>query len=566
MLSLDKAAATYAALKRQDPASPLLERLLEHLEVTIQTGKDDLEKVPASGSVIVAANHPYGILEGAVLSALLARLRPDVKVLANAALAFMPELDGLIIPVDVDKSGPNRKAVREALAHLERGGLLVVFPAGEVAHLRLRTGKVEEPEWKHGLARLIGLAARRNRRPAIVPVHVAGRNGLLFQAAGLVHPRLRTALLARELMNKRRAVVRVSIGSAFTADRVLSLPTDAERTQYLKWRNEILANRDAVKARTRWPLGRRCPSTQRPIAGETPRSLVEADVQALDESCVLAKSGDLAALLATSRQLPHALREIGRLREIAFRAGGEGTGKPLDLDRFDFHYRHLFLWNSAKNEIAGAYRLAITREATRERGIEGLYTATLFRFGVEFLERIGPAIELGRSFIRPEYQRGFSPLLLLWKGIGRFVADHPECKSLFGPVSISNQYQSISRALMIHFLERCGSISGWKDLVRPRHAPRVSKTEEMCRDFDDLSSVVSDLEPGRVGVPVLLRHYVRLGGRLLGFNVDPEFSNALDGLILVDLTETEPKLLERYIGKESAARFLAYHGVEHGAH
>ena len=195
-----------------------------------------------------------------------------------------------------------------------------------------------------------------------------------------------------------------------------------------------------------------------------------------------------------------------------------------------------------------------------------MYTATLFRYGDAFLDRLGPALELGRSFVRQEYQKSFAPLLLLWKGIGAFIARNPKYKILFGPVSISNQYHAVSRELMISFLEKYALLQDWTGLVRNRHGFRV---RHLCGpnrpalpdagfDIEDLSSVVSDIEQKQTGVPILLRQYLRLGGKLLGFNVDPKFANALDGLILVDLTKTDPKLLERYLGKGEAQSFLEF--------
>jgi putative hemolysin len=183
----------------------------------------------------------------------------------------------------------------------------------------------------------------------------------------------------------------------------------------------------------------------------------------------------------------------------------------------------------------------------------------LFHFGEEFLNRMGPALELGRSFVRAEYQKGFAPLLLLWKGIGKYIARNPQYRVLFGPVSISNQYQAVSRELMISFLERSASLVSWKSLVHARNAPvRDAASHTFCRDLEDLSDVVSDIEPGRAGIPVLLRQYLKLGGKLLAFNVDRDFSDALDGLIVVDLLKTEPRLLDRYLGREEAKAFLDF--------
>ncbi|MBL8222974.1 MAG: GNAT family N-acetyltransferase, partial [Bryobacterales bacterium] len=243
---------------------------------------------------------------------------------------------------------------------------------------------------------------------------------------------------------------------------------------------------------------------------------------------------------------------------IAFRAAAEGTGKSTDIDSFDPHYLHLFLWDAAKQQIAGAYRLAATDN------VANLYTSTLFRYGPEFLQHMGPALELGRSFVRVEYQRSFAPLLLLWKGIGAYIAANPCYKTLFGPASISNRYQSLSRELMIGFLERYAPLPDWKHLVETRNPfRRTTHTPDAffrtCQGIDELAEVVSDIEASPEGVPVLLRQYLKLGGKLLGFNVDEEFSNVVDGLIVVDLTRTEPRLLERYLGRDEARHFLSYH-------
>jgi putative hemolysin len=287
------------------------------------------------------------------------------------------------------------------------------------------------------------------------------------------------------------------------------------------------------------------------------------EIDLLPVTARLVASGELAVYIATARQIPTVLQEIGRLREITFRAVGEGTGKSKDLDQFDQTYLHLFVWNHARQEVVGAYRIAATDQ------VRSLYTATLFHVNPEFVDRLGPALELGRSFVRIEYQRAFAPLLLLWKGIGKFVARNPRYKTLFGPVSISNQYSAPARALMMSFLERYASLPSLKHLVLPRRTMRTP--EDVLAPLktlavDDLATAVSDVEAGGAGVPVLLRHYLKLGGKLLSFSVDHNFSNALDGLIVVDLTQTEPRLLERYLGKEEAEQFLEYQKGKHGSH
>jgi putative hemolysin len=571
-LGLDEMARTYEALRAMGGEQPIVSRLLTHLEVTTRVARADLERVPLQGAVIVVANHPYGLLESAVLARTLLELRPDVRVLANEMVELIPELRELVIAVDAmgtcDAARGNSRGLRRALEHLRRGGLLVVFPAGAVSHFDWAQRGITDEPWNPSVARMVGVLARGGVAARVVPVFVCGANSLLFQAAGMVHARLRTALLARELLNKRRRCVELRIGAAIDSERLLAMPTAEAQTDYLRWRTYLLRNRAGFKPETARPLRRRLGSVRRQAeiaAAESPAALA-AEVGALPPEALLARSGELVVYLAKCERAPAVMREIGRLREIAFRAAGEGTGLARDIDRFDGHYLHLFVWHSARQEVVGAYRLAGTDAVVGEYGLRGLYTATLFQFDERFLARVGPALELGRSFIRVEYQRAFAPLLLLWKGIGKYIARHPRYRVLFGPVSISNRYQSISRELMVSFLEQRESLSGWMDLVRGRNAPRRGTVVDRCRDIEDLSEVVSDLEPDQAGIPVLLRQYLRLGGKLLGFNVDPEFSDALDGLILVDVTRTESRLLARYLGSEEAAVILDYQKGQHASH
>jgi putative hemolysin len=551
VLRFDRARDLYRELRGD--ARGLAAALLARLAVDIQVSAEDLRQVPRQGPVIVAANHPHGILDGAVLATVLGALRPDVKFLANHLLGTVPELADLLIAVDPfggsKAAAANRRGLRAALAHLAGGGLLVVFPAGAVSHFDWRCRSVRDAEWNPAVARL----AERTGA-AVLPVFIDGRNSALFQAAGLLDPRLRTALLVRELLKKERARVRVRAGSPVPPSRLAALESPESRTAYLRWRTEVLGGRADFKPRTRLPALRRRAASELEIAAPVPAADLVREIAALPPERLLAESGELRAYLAPAFEIPATLREIGRLREIAFRAAGEGTGSPLDLDRFDRHYLHLFVWHRRKQEIVGAYRMA----AADVCGLNGLYTATLFRYGGEFLDRLGPALELGRSFLRLEYQGNPAGLVLMWKAITRFVHRNPRYKVLFGPVSISREYHPLARHIMVSFLRRrawLAEMAGLVRSVRPFH-PRA---EERAVDLEDLSSVVADVENGGRGVPVLLRQYLKLGGKLLGFNVDPKFSNVVDGLILVDLTRTEPRLLERYMGAREAGEFLAYH-------
>ena len=278
----------------------------------------------------------------------------------------------------------------------------------------------------------------------------------------------------------------------------------------------------------------------------------------------LASTDELSVVLARAEEIPNVLHEIGRLREVTFRQVGEGTGRAVDLDAFDDHYWHLFVWNRQRGEVVGAYRLGPSEEILTRSGAQGFYTSSLFHWKPSFLNRIRPALELGRSFVRPEYQKTYAPLLLLWKGIGQFLVRNPRYKVLFGPVSISNEYSLASRELMVKFLSAYRQSPDLAPLVRARvpFRRRPSRvTVELLgaanRNVEELSALIADVETDRKGVPILLKQYLKLGGELAAFNVDRNFAGAIDGLIVVDLRKTDVRLLERYMGKDGAADFLS---------
>jgi putative hemolysin len=303
-----------------------------------------------------------------------------------------------------------------------------------------------------------------------------------------------------------------------------------------------------------------------PIAAAVPAALLKAEIEALPAAQRLVQSGQYLIQYAQAQQIPWCLQEIGRLRELTFRAAGEGTGKASDIDLFDAYYLHLFLWDSEASVIVGAYRMGLADEILARYGKRGLYTQSLFRYGPRLLESLNPAIELGRSFVRPEYQKGYSPLLLLWRGISQFILRSPQYAVLFGPVSISNSYAPVSRQLMVDYLRARNVEAKLSRHVKPRRPFRAERSKigdnvqiADLRDIEQLSRVIARIEHDSKGIPILLKQYLKLGGRLLGFSADDQFSDALDGLIVVDLRVSEPRVLARYMGEEGAAAFFARH-------
>jgi putative hemolysin len=478
------------------------ERVLHALEIRSHVTEADLHSIPARGSVIIAANHPHGALDGLLLLDIVRRVRKDVRVLANRLLDRIPELRESCFFVDPfdgpEAAARSRAGLRAAHLWLRNGRALVVFPAGGVAHRWVR-GSLVEDRWKNTFERLAQASGAR-----IVRARIKGCNSGTFYAAGRVHPWIRTALLPRELLKQRGRTIRVEIGS---------------------------------------------------------HDEIAREIARLDKSACLVESGKFRVFCAGADAIPSTLREIGRLREVTFRAVGEGTGRSEDVDRFDRWYLHVFAWDAEKQQIVGAYRIGRSDGISYQVGVQGLYTRTLFNYDQTLLTRLGaPALELGRSFVRAEYQKDYNALLLLWRGIGAFVARHPEYRFLFGPVSISARYTDTSHAMLIEFLRQNHLDRDLADLVDAVTPSRFSLPPDCVvpGSVDELNRLITRAEGGK-GIPVLLRQYLKLNARLIGVNIDPEFGDAVDALMLVDLTEVSSGVLHRYLGKDGAAAFLAFH-------
>lgn len=544
VLCLEPLGQLYAAA-RNLPSRSFVERMLSDLGVTYHLPDADLARIPAQGPAIIAANHPFGLLEGLVMYSLLPRIRSDFRVMANALLHELPELRSHLIPVDVfggsAKAMANRKALSAALHCLKEGGLLVVFPAGEVSSWDWHSGAVEDPAW----GRSVPWLAQRAGAP-VIPFHFSGANSLLFQLAGLLHPSLRTLRLPAELVNKRGAAISLRCGQAVSVRDLAAVGDESKQAAYLQARARLLGFR-APSA----------PTQVRAVAALcTSNGAFAAEVDALPPTQLLAQSGDYDTYLARSREIPGLVTEIGRLRELTFREVGEGTGAPVDVDTFDAHYEHLFVWNRVAREVVGAYRIARSAEVLKRLGRAGLYTNTLFHYRPEFFQRLGPAIELGRSFVRVEYQREFAPLLLLWRGLAQCALRYSPV--LFGAVSISNDYCPVSRQLIVEFLSHQAQAHPLRKLVRARRPfrgglaarPSIQQLAAGAGTLDRLSAAINDLESDGRGVPVLLRQYAKLGARALAFHVDRHFGNALDCLIVVDLRQADPAALRQFLPPE----------------
>nr|WP_321514668.1 GNAT family N-acyltransferase [uncultured Pseudodesulfovibrio sp.] len=561
VLRLDTLNALYSTFQAKGCDIPFVEQTLDMLGVKFSVDGQPVKRVPRTGPLVAVCNHPFGVLEGLLLVRILREVRSDIKIMANFMLGMIPEMDDLIIAVDpfgsLGSAKKNIAGLKTCIRWLRGGGMLVVFPAGEVSSLKVKKGMVSDSKWSPMIGRII-----RKTGAKVLPVFFDGRNSGLFQTIGLIHPRLRTVLLPHEnLRHASKDVIRMGFGSIIANEKLCKMDTDQELVDYLRFRTYLL-RKDKKPRFTFTP--RTVRRDMDSIAHSRGKHILASEVACLPDERILIENSEFVVFYASAEQIPRILREIGIRREETFRQVGEGTGRAMDIDTFDDTYHHLVLWNRTDREVAGAYRFGLTDEILQKQGGRGLYTSTLFDYQEGFLRELGPAIEMGRSFVTPKYQKSYQPLLLLWKGLAEFVVRNPKSTRLFGCVSISSEYSGVSHELIMGFMRRHSSLPEMARMVLPKRPPKVNKLKKVdftlpdsvFNDPDDVADCVRDVEDGR-SIPVLLKQYLKLGGKIIGFNVDPDFGNCLDGLILVDLMQSDFKVLSRFMGKDGVQQFLA---------
>ncbi len=547
-----------------DTPKDFVKQGLELLDIDYQISQGNNTTIPEKGPLIIMANHPFGGVEGLVLVDLILKIRPDIKILTNQALSVFDSFNKICIDVDVLNTCSNKKknwlAFNEARNWIDTGGALLLFPSGEVASWQWKQKTVVEAPWQNTVARLA-----QKTQANILPVFFEGTNSTVFHSLGLIHKRMRTIWLIRELINKKGEKIRLRIGEVITQNDIASLDNKTVITNYLRLKTLLLGcqQEGAINSKSKIKVDNF--SEQEHLKLTLDHARYQEDVEKLDKNQLLLEKNGMQIWYASSDRIPCLLQEIGRLREIAFRAAGEGSGKALDLDEFDKHYDHLFLWNIKKKELAGAYRIGKTDEIFAKKGLKGLYSHSLFGYEEQFLEKLSPCLEMGRSFIRQEYQKDLSSLLLLWRGIGAYMVKYPHYRILFGPVTISDDYCEISRQLITSCLTANNYDKNLASLINPATPYKITKkvpwtTSHLSgiNQVEMLSSLVKIIE-GDKGIPILIKQYLKLRGEFVGFNLDKDFCNALDGLIIVDISQIDRRTLNKYIGAEQAERYFSYH-------
>ena len=571
LLSLNHLANHYQLRPNRDTEKPQ-EHVDDFLAYTLQVLNSDLqpenpealEHIPSSGPTIMVANHPLGGLEGVAMTQQLRRIRPDLKVLTNELLARIPEFSDIFIGVDVLSSNAvtkNAQGMRQVMKHLAEGGALLIYPAGMVSAISLFDWRIRDRQWNN----MIGKLAKRFKATC-VPFYVHGRNSSLFYAAGLIHPRLRTLLLPRELSNKAGRETSLTIGSPIHWKDIQDLPDADSITAYLRTATDLL-NRPGQD-------GQATPDSHRPY-GEITRTADELECLRQDITQLapfrLITHREFEVYCAPYDKLGRVMHEIAVARERTFRAAGEGTGFDYDSDHFDPHYLHLFVWDNKNQAIVGAYRIGHVDTIIAEHGVKGLYSRSLYQFDEAYIQHFDKAMEVGRSFVSPEYQRHPRALDLLWQGIGNWVAKNPGYHTLFGCVSISKEHSFQARAFLKDSLMQAYQAEPqFLHAVRPLTPLKVRNKAWSPRVLRSLSNItlinklLGQCDPGK-SVPVLIRQYLALNGRLIGFCVNHGFNDSLDGLIMVDLRKTPMKYLQRYMGKTGSKIFIKQWSTEDAA-
>lgn len=532
-----------------------VDAILEGLGVTVEFDESDLKHIPKEGAFIAIANHPYGGIEGMVLLKMLCMVRPDAKLMANFILKKIPNLSDYFIAVNpfenIDHSS-SISGLKNTLGLLAEGTPIGIFPAGEVSTFKIETQQVTDRKWHPVVGKIIAKA-----KVPVLPVYFHGNNGLLFNLLSVIHPALRTAKLPSELFNKQGQTIRLRIGKPINVADIPDNNNPAKLLNYLRAKTYALGTGLEEEKKIFDPRNLfKIKHEPEEIAFETDRNIIDKEVATLREDYLTWTEKNYEVYIAPTPAIPNIIREIGRLREITFREVGEGTNKSIDLDEYDIYYHHLFIWDTESKMIVGAYRIGLGDEIFYSRGKKGFYTAEVFKIKGQFTPVLKASLELGRSFIRSEYQGKALPLFLLWKGVMKYLLDNPRYRYLIGPVSISNAFSTFSKSLMVDYITKHHFDHEMAQYVRPRKKFKVDfskiDTDLLLEGTGDslkgLDNIISEVETRNMKVPVLLRQYIALNAKIICFNIDPKFSDSLDGFLVLDLHNVPREMLEK-LGK-----------------
>ena len=522
-----------------------LDAILEHYEINFEIPEDDFKRLPKEGPYITISNHPLGGIDGVLLLKLLLEHRSDFKIIANFLLHRVAPLAPYIMPVNPFENHKDAKSsisgFKSAIGHLREGHPLGIFPAGEVSTYKDGKLIVDRP-WEEAALKLI-----RKAEVPVVPIYFHAKNSKLFYRLSKINDIFRTAKLPSELTSQHNRTIKVRIGQPISVKSQQEQETLEEFTELLRKKTYILAHAyEKDRLIDQIPTSLKIPKPPRKIASAVRTEVIEGEIEKLREKdCRLLQSKNYEVFLAQKKDMPFILNEIGRQRELTFRAIGEGTNNAIDLDRFDDYYHHLFLWDDDEKVIVGAYRMGMGSEIFEKYGIDGFYLQDLFGFETELYGMMQQSIEMGRAYIIKEYQQKPMPLFLLWKGIVHTTLRHPEHKYLIGGVSISNQFSNFSKSLMIEFMKSNYWDPYVAQYIRPKKEFKVKLKDadkefvfdETRADLNKFDKLIEEIEPGSLRLPVLIKKYIKQNAKVVAFNVDPLFNNSVDGLMYIKIAD-----------------------------
>ncbi|MFB0498134.1 lysophospholipid acyltransferase family protein [Mucilaginibacter sp. NFR10] len=531
-----------------------VDAILEGCGIDVEFDERELRNIPKDGAFIAIANHPYGGIEGMVLLKVLCMARPDSKLMANFLLKKIPNLADYFIAVNPFENVEHSSSIsglKNTLELLNQGTPIGIFPAGEVSTFKVEQKQVTDRMWHPVVGKIIAKA-----KVPVVPIYFHGNNGLLFNFLSLLHPTLRTAKLPSELFNKHGHTIKLRIGKPINVTDIPDYTNSAKLLNFLRARTYALGTgleeeKKIFNPRNLFKIKREAEE----VSPEIDSAILEKEIEPLRETYKVWTEKNYEVFIVPTSTIPNVIREIGRLREITFREVGEGTNKAIDLDEYDIYYHHLFIWDFEAKRIVGAYRIGLGDEIFYSVGKKGFYVNELFKLKTQFIPVLRRSLELGRSWIRKEYQTKPLPLFLLWKGILKFLIDNPRYRYLIGPVSISNSFSKFSKSLIVDYINRNHFDHEMAQYVKPRKKFKVDfakiDTDLLMAgedSFKGLDNLISEVETRNMKVPVLLRQYIALNAKIISFNIDPKFADCLDGFLVLDLEKVPQDILDK-LGK-----------------
>ncbi len=543
LLRLSKINRTYNKHKHLKGLAFFTE-LLDDLQIKFEIPEEDLNRIPKEGAFITVSNHPLGGIDGILLLKLLIEKRPDYKTLSTFLINRIEPLRPYMLQVnpfeDKKEVYSSMAGVKSSILHLREGHPLGIFPAGEVSTYKDGKLIVDKP-WEDGAIKLI-----KKAKVPVIPIYFHARNSRFFYFLAKLNPMLRTAKLPSELFTQKGRVIKVRIGKPISVKDQEAYSNTKDFCDFIRRKTYILANPFEKGTKQIKKPSLKLSKQPKEIVGQKNNVKIIEEVNRLrDNNGRLLTSKNYEVFFAPSKAIPNLMFEIGRLREITFREVGEGTNESIDLDVFDGYYHHLFLWDNVAGKLVGAYRMGLGKDIYKRHGIEGFYVHTLFKFEPELYSMMENSIEMGRAFIIKKYQQKPMPLFLLWKGIVHVTLRYPEYKYLIGGVSISNKFSNFSKSLMIEFMKSHYYDPYIAQYINPKKEYKV-KLKDADKDFvfdatkadmNKFDKIIDELEPGALRIPVLIKKYVKQNARLVAFNVDPKFNNAIDGLMYIRVAD-----------------------------